>query len=369
MGYTYYMAIDAQASAIGANETDFSVALVLTSANLKTVANGGDIQNTVSGGASGSLTVPADFVVSPNSDGSSPYDFEVVAFDASTGAIEFWVEISSLSSSSDNTIYLCYGDSNVTTSQEDVAGTWGNSYEAVYHLGEASGTLYDSAGNNNSTSESLSSYGVTGKIGNAAEFGGSHYIYLGDLSLGEDKTFSIEAWAQSDTTNADRCIFSEGYSDSECDFLFLRQSSSDHLSFGYRDHGSTMSTAEGSAAFGTGWHRVAFVGHASNDLRSYLDGSEEATCSTSLGTTYLDNASIGLLRYGKDPGLFQYWDGVIDEVLLSTVTRDADWIASQYNNQNDPTPDSTFWGALGSEQGGRVPPWGGIATFQDPAVM
>ena len=137
MAYSYYSSIDAQNAAIGANETDFPVALVITDSRFATVANGGHVQNTdANGGASGNLTVPADFVVSPNSDGSSPYDFEIVDYDGATGYIELWVKIPSLSSSSDTTIYLVYGDAAVTTTQENVTGTWSDDFHAVYHCTE-----------------------------------------------------------------------------------------------------------------------------------------------------------------------------------------------------------------------------------------
>ena len=32
-----------------------------------------------------------------------------------------------------------------------------------------------------------------------------------------------------------------------------------------------------------------------------------------------------------------YFDGSVDEVEISTVARSADWIKTQYNNQNSPT--------------------------------
>ena len=89
--------------------------------DIRTSANGGDVENTASGGASGSYTIPADLVFSPNTDGSSPYDFEIEKYDASTGEIIAWVEIPTLDYDDDTVLYMVYGDSGVTTSQEDVA--------------------------------------------------------------------------------------------------------------------------------------------------------------------------------------------------------------------------------------------------------
>jgi hypothetical protein len=101
MAYADFIKIEAKATAIGSDETNFPVILDVTHDHLRTAANGGKIQNTdANGGASGSYTVPADFVAGPNSDGSSPYDFEVIKYNASTGRIVLAIEISSLSSSS-----------------------------------------------------------------------------------------------------------------------------------------------------------------------------------------------------------------------------------------------------------------------------
>lgn len=136
MAYAYYTSIDALAAAIGANEVDFPVALVVTDARFATVANGGHIENTASGGASGVLTVPADFVASPNQDGSAPYDFEIVNYDATTGHIEMWVKITALDNVANTTVYLVYGDIAVVASQEDVAGTWSDNFHAVYHCAD-----------------------------------------------------------------------------------------------------------------------------------------------------------------------------------------------------------------------------------------
>ena len=44
---------------------------------------------------------------------------------------------------------------------------------------------------------------------------------------------------------------------------------------------------------------------------------------------------------GKDPGAaLREWNGIIDECRISNSVRSADWIATEYNNQNSP---STFY--------------------------
>ena len=101
MSYTYYREITIDPNNVPGDLTDFPFLFNTSHADLKTVANGGKIENTASGGASGSLTIPADLVFSPSQDGSDPYDFEVEKYDPATGELIAHVRIPSLSSSAD----------------------------------------------------------------------------------------------------------------------------------------------------------------------------------------------------------------------------------------------------------------------------
>jgi len=210
MSYSYSSELSVNAAAVGANETNFPVALVVTDARFGQDGQcvGGHVKNVdASGGASGSLEVPADFVVSTDSAGTSVLDFEIVAYDKTTGALELWVEIDSLSAATGATLYLCYGDSGVTTSQENVAGTWGNGFEGVWHLGEASGTIYDSTGNGNDSDASAGiTYGQTGQVGDCLDFDGSSaYVNINNANLTDGlANFTVETWVDLDATNYEK---------------------------------------------------------------------------------------------------------------------------------------------------------------------
>lgn len=378
MAYQYYMAIDAQSAAIGSDETNFPCALVLTSANLKTVGNGGHIQNTdASGGASGSLTVPADFVVSPNADGSSPYDFEIVDYDSTTGYIELWVEITSLSSSVDNTIYLCYGDNGVTTSQEDVAGTWGNNFVLVMHLGEAAGTFYDSTTyGNDSTAEDITTYGDTGQIGDAPEFesDSTDGITVGDadsLSF-TDALFTIQLWFKAETlpdtpAGYDIVFINKAGAVSTREYQLTHNDGGANLGFIIGDNTGDWQFAKKYTVTGglnTGqWYFSVWISDGS-DPEIILNDTSLGT--NALGTAVTVNAGsdleIGEIGGGKN------FDGLIDEIQISTTNRDSDWLLTSYKNQDDPTPSSTFWGALGAEVERVVRIPRAPAAYNNPAV-
>jgi len=93
----------------GSDLTNFNIVVRGTFPDLRSVANGGLIQN-VPG-------PPADFVVSPNPDGSSKYNFEIADYDATTGYIEVYFGLPTVSASVDGTFYFAYDDPTVTTYQ------------------------------------------------------------------------------------------------------------------------------------------------------------------------------------------------------------------------------------------------------------
>ena len=75
-------------------------------------------------------------------------NWEIAAYSASTGQIEIWVQIPTLSSSANTTIYMWYNNSSVSTYQCTATSTWDSNYEAVYHFGTSSSlSLHDSTSN------------------------------------------------------------------------------------------------------------------------------------------------------------------------------------------------------------------------------
>jgi hypothetical protein len=355
-GYGFYTSVDIQAAAVGANETDYPVALVVTDNRFRTTGNGGNIQNTdATGGASGGVTVPADFVVSPNSDGSSPYDFEIVDYDATTGYIELWVEVTSVSSSSDTTIYLVYGDAAVGSSQEDVEGTWDGSYLGVWHMGEPSGTIYDStATGEDSASETLLDYANTGAIGDCPEFDEDDNVTFSDnasfdFEVGEG--YTVAFW----TNNADagNATYVNKGSATANDGWSIRHISGGSVEHILEDSGirscSSDSVSDGS------WHYVVARRSTAGNIKIRVDDANEGAAASN----NVDLETAQALKFGMRNDSNADLDGYLDEVMISNAERDNDYIGTAFINQGDPTPSSTFWSALGTESspgaGGTVP--------------
>ncbi len=109
----------------------------VTNIFLATVANGGNL--TSSSGY--------DAVFFSDVTCSTPLNFELEDYNA-TGDASWHVQIPTLSHTADNVVYLCHGNSAVTTYQGNNTATWDTNFKRVYHMSSTANTT-DSTGNNN----------------------------------------------------------------------------------------------------------------------------------------------------------------------------------------------------------------------------
>jgi len=138
-----------------------------------------------------------DLIFATDPVGSQRLDHEIESYGPADGKINMWVRIPTLSHTSDTTIYMFYGNSSITSSQENRNGVWDPNYEAVWAC-EKRTTLdaTDSTANSNNGTD----HGATatsGQIDGAASFSaaGSQYIDAGDTtSLQMTGPMTVETW-------------------------------------------------------------------------------------------------------------------------------------------------------------------------------
>ena len=352
MAYSCYALITIHNEQVAANESDFTVRVSGTydgtggEPDLRTVGNGGNIQNTANGGASGAVTVPADLVFSPNTDGSSPYDFEIEKYNAATGEIVAWVEVPSLSSSEDTLFYMVYGDDGVEVSQEDVNGTWEASFEAVYHLNNYldDSTVNNHDGTNQGTDD------APGKIANGRDFIRANGDYITIYSSGEliaQDNITVELWVNPDSVthaSTHNSLYAQNSTDGLYTHGFYIDRATGKLAYdNYQPSGGVVlgDTALSVAA----WEHVVIT-RSTNTVVFYKGGGSDGggTGDARESAAEVDNTLLGARHY---------WDaaehelnGLMDEVRISTIARDADYITTDFNTQNEP---STFY-SMGAEQ-------------------
>ena len=321
----------------------FPVLVSFTDLDLRTTANGGKVEN-----ANGFDIVFRQGCTVAN------LDHEIEAYDPVTGTFVAWVRILVLSYNTDTLIEMYYGDATIVSSQENVAGVWNSNYRAVWHLKEdpadPAPQFLDSTSNPNegSASSLLTANQVPGKIDGSLEFDDTNERHVNvpdDPTLRIPADITASAWVKTTDADADvGVIVSKWGPIGSRNYWFGKVNASD-LDF-FVDDTQSVIVPLGLITDGF-WHHVVGVADSTAGLlRIYVDGllrnSAPYTGSTQMGTRELH------IGNSSDIISFQEWNGGIDEVRVSDVPRSADWIQTEYNNQDDP---STFY-SVGPELSG-----------------
>jgi biopolymer transport protein ExbB len=312
--------------------------------DLRTTGNGGKVRN--------ANAYDVGFYAASNcSDGKLKWEIE--KYSATTGEAVIWVRIPLLSHTQNTVVYLCYGNGSITKDRSQSDGVWDGEYRAVWHLADRGGlVLTNSAGNNFPLTNSGPVASAPGKIGGGTNKFVDATYYLDDrtVSIEEGGAVTISLWKK--LLAAD----SPPEGNAQHDF--------NHIAFGMGSgHGTSNSmtlwapfdqAAEWFYGEGPGpavafapyfdrWVHITCVYNPNaNNLKAlYIDGQLVASLTNGLPTVGIVTAfRLGQAPdgHGQDPSQF-------DEVRISNSARSADWIATEFNNQNNP---ASFY-TIGSE--------------------
>jgi len=311
------------------NLTNFPMLFSVTDVDLKTVTNGGSV-----GKSDGTD------ILFTASDGVTKLNHELESYNGTTGAIIAWVQIPTLSPTTDTVIYAYYGNASATN-QQNVAGTWDSNYQGVWHLPNGSTLSVNDSTSNATNGTDHGATATTGKIdGGATTVSAStQYIDFGTIpSLSGASQAVMQVWfkrlALSDiaafgTSDADsnRRFLVEVYSDGN---VYITATQTDGSAYGYF------------ASNDASWHKldVAFDGTQGTNatrLTVYLDGVQQTLTFAGTIPSSLGTEDSWLLGY--DDGSL-YSDASFDEYRLTTgAVRSSGWIVTEFNNQSAP---STF---------------------------
>ena len=312
------------------DQTNFPMLFSGTYTYLATTANGGGVTN--SNGY--------DIIFTSDAGGTSILPFERESYNATTGTVLFWVQIPTLSHTSDTTIYLFYGNSSVTSDPSNKTGVWDSNYKGVWHLPNGS-TLSgnDSTADGYTLTNNNSTAATTGKIDGAASFNGSNnYLSNSSLSIPAGSSITISFWNYQTQANLQNAAsFTIGNSDNPNRIAALVPYSDSTV---YWDYGSWNGGGRISTSYSSylgAWTYVTLKYDASSTIHSiYLNGAL-ATSSTNSNAPQATETGIDV---GTWPLFNFYSHASMDEFRVSTIARSADWIATEYNNQSSP---STFY--------------------------
>jgi RHS repeat-associated protein len=322
-----------------------------TCSDLATISNGGYV--TSSNGY--------DIIFTSDAAGTIPLPFEQDTYSASTGAVNYWVQIPTLSHTVNTVIYMFYGNPTITTDQSDKTAVWQYTYQGVWHLGSGSSVnAHDSTiSGNDGAGNTVTA--TTGKIGGGISLdGSSQYVDLGTAAGGGyalilPGAMTASAWIKAATSQVEfPMIVANGDSNGTTGFnLYIANYYYPGFVVGVGSWGSCFADSTTSIDDNS-WHYVVGTytgGGGAIDL--YVDGvlKGSTTCayqSTSYGSS-TPEAEIGRKLNTSETDV--YFNGVLDEVRIAGSALSASWIATEYNNQSSP---STFY-SVGSATASSLP--------------
>jgi C4-type Zn-finger protein len=256
-----------------------------------------------------------------------------------------WVK-SDLTSSVDTIIAMKYGNTTMS-SQENAAGVWTNNFAATWHLHD---DFLDSTGNGNNGTNGGSS-DITGYLGDAQDFDGID----DNINVGSDSSID-NLFANGGTASA--WIYPAGWGESS--YGRIVDKTTDTLGAnGWGFIVNNGGTVLRKLTFYRGWsiergfwytpqdsisldqwqHVVVTYNEdsTSNNPIIYINGVSQTLQWDDLPQGTVSPDSDQSLHIGNFAGATtRTFDGIIDEVRLSTSIQSAGWILTEYNNQYDP---------------------------------
>ncbi len=323
----FVRSIDLTDALVVGTHTSFPFLLRLNAQSwLRSSANGGDVVR-IDG---------FDIHFSLDQQGGMPLDFELESYAPLTGDIEAWIRVPSLTPQT--VLYMHYGDPAITTNRENAAAVWTNAYELVLHMDGAG----DATGK--STSNNGTNVGAGAGIGVAGIFDGTTSVYNAGSGAAVDNIWAgggnAEGWffATSYGENSRGRLFDKGALQGWTLFLNNDSAAMGSVSFiqgGSGDgqwYGPTNSISLGA------WHHISCNYNKdanSNDPTIYLDGIAITLTQTITPFGIDDDAANDLLVGNTDDGS-RTFHGLLDEMRLSSATRSADWVLTQFRNHASP---------------------------------
>lgn len=331
-GYTYRKKITVPYTNVygSSNLTDFPLVVSFTDAVLKTVANGGKVVNS------------SGYDIRFETLGGTKLDHEVETWIDSTGEFVAFVRISSLSYTVDTELYMYYGNSSISATEENRTGVWSSDYKLVAHLNQdpLSTTTLDSTSNANNltTGGTFISPVITGKVGKGVYFNNNGFLNSSaNIGITGAGNRTISFWFNKDDTSSNRNAVGFGAASTGAvdDCLMYGGKIIGHF------YGGGYDTISGAPTYSAStWIHYTMTYDGTN-VRVYKNGALGNATSMTL------NTATSIFRIGQGAyGAFNNWLGSLDEVRVSNVVKTPDWILTEYDNMNSP---SGFY-SVGAEQ-------------------
>lgn len=276
---------------------------------------------------------------------------EIELFNGSNGELVAWVNVTSLSSIMNTTLYVYYGNPSANN-QQNTTGAWDSHFTLVQHLNETSGTHCDSTTyDNDGTPKNGVNQTAVGKIDGADEFDDvDDYIIINDSVSLDLVNLTIESWFNDYGAEQGARGTWQGIVSKRTSAWTITTDPQNYWPprlIMYIGNKRIPSGAAAEITFNE-WYHAALVINGST-ARLYLNGQNVVTDTSVTVISTNSDLYIGRNQWNED----DLFNGTIDEIRISNIARDGGWINTSYNNQNEP---NTFY-SIGGEEVFNNPPY------------
>ncbi|MFT5820222.1 MAG: biopolymer transport protein ExbB [Crocinitomix sp.] len=345
VGYDYGKLITVNSSEVSGVDDliNFTVLINVVDPDLKSVLNGGHVESE-----------NGYDLIFISDDCSTVMTHQIEKYDPVTGTLIVWVKLTALSAVTNTNFHLYYGNNAIIIDPSSYA-TWDAEYEGIWHMNNdpSTGLLLDYSGNGiDGTSHGAMTLTdvVSGKIGDAIDFDGSNDYFALALksyaTIGAIPEMTVSGWVKTSYSGGNTNNWSILDFD-RSEYYNIWVTGNGRLCYSTSRTGSTFDDSYAGSSGDlndNSWHHVVGV-YNGTDKFLYIDGVLSLTDlnphgGAGIGTGVTRFAFIG---DGSEANSYNgsrnniYYDGVFDEIRFTNSALTADWIQTEYNNQNNPT--------------------------------
>ena len=251
--------------------------------------------------------------------------------DYSDGKLKVWVKVPSVSSTVDTEFWIYYGKADVIVNPSST-DTWDDDFLTVQHMDDATtSTVLDSTSNDNDGTKQAANQPIEtdGKIGKAQDFDGTDYINFGNdasLALGT-QNYSVEFWLKGAGSGIAVARYSGWFINIPSGVRVFVWAGATKIN----NQTSVANVRDGE------WHHCVWTCDRAGFSNIYVDGAASAV-PLDISAMSAEDWSWGanLVAGARDTGLNAPYTGIVEEIRVSKKVRSADWISTEYANQNSP---------------------------------
>ena len=260
---------------------------------------------------------------------------EIEQYDNTTGHLVAWVNVTNVLSTRNTSVYMYYGNSGCS-SQENVSATWDSDYLGVWHMNQTN--PLDSTSNDFDGTSEGSQTTSTGKVGTGLNFDGTD----DEVNLGAvancTTAVTVSSWIKISTSENTYGAILEKDSFAANVGHYGLYSTADWINskscFQINDLPDAVDDeTEGSDLRYNDWcYLVGTWDDATDHIILYENASSVSDLSSATGPI---TGTSGNVVLGNRDGQTRWLYGIIDEVRISNVARNAAWITTSYNTMNN----------------------------------